>query len=264
MSPRSGIALSRTVVCSATLPGGSGLPLSGDPRRAAARTGAEPRSRRSSLSSSLCQGRARGGHRRRAGARSQPGEPAPLACPPRGRRSRGTRRSTTRPAPGAAAGMGRAGCDRRPSPDVLELEASGRRVGLARTADARTTGLRLSLGRDPACWTWRYGSWNLRRAQSALRTSPRSESSVRLIRSKARDRRPRGARGSGETTDRCASCRGGKGSARGRRERIRVVDIPIQSQVTDFLDSSPVVSTKSTDFCPQFYRVRCPVANVVR
>jgi hypothetical protein len=29
----------------------------------------------------------------------------------------------------------------------------------------------------------------------------------------------------------------------------------IQSQVTNFRDSSPVVSTKLTDFCPQFYRV---------
>jgi hypothetical protein len=30
----------------------------------------------------------------------------------------------------------------------------------------------------------------------------------------------------------------------------------IQSQVTDFRDSSPVVSTKPTDFYPEFYRVR--------
>jgi hypothetical protein len=29
----------------------------------------------------------------------------------------------------------------------------------------------------------------------------------------------------------------------------------IQSQVTDFRDSSLVVSTKPTDFCAQFYRV---------
>jgi hypothetical protein len=32
----------------------------------------------------------------------------------------------------------------------------------------------------------------------------------------------------------------------------------IQSQVTDFRDSSLVVSTKPTDFCPESYRVWCP------
>ena len=41
----------------------------------------------------------------------------------------------------------------------------------------------------------------------------------------------------------------------GWRGRIRTFDLLIQSQETIFRDSSPVVSTKPTDFYPQFYRV---------
>ena len=41
----------------------------------------------------------------------------------------------------------------------------------------------------------------------------------------------------------------------GWRGRIRTFDLLIQSQVTDFRDSSPVVSTKLTDFRPESYRV---------
>jgi len=41
----------------------------------------------------------------------------------------------------------------------------------------------------------------------------------------------------------------------GWRGRIRTFDLLIQSQVTDFRESSIVVSTKPTDFCPEFYGV---------
>ena len=41
----------------------------------------------------------------------------------------------------------------------------------------------------------------------------------------------------------------------GWRGRIRTFDLLIQSQVTDFRYFSPVVSTKPTNFCPEFYRV---------
>ena len=37
----------------------------------------------------------------------------------------------------------------------------------------------------------------------------------------------------------------------GWRGRIRTFDLLIQSQVTDFRDFSPVVSTKPTDLCPE-------------
>ena len=42
---------------------------------------------------------------------------------------------------------------------------------------------------------------------------------------------------------------------RGWGGRIRTFDLLIQSRMTDFRDSSPVVSTKFTDFCPECYRV---------
>jgi hypothetical protein len=41
----------------------------------------------------------------------------------------------------------------------------------------------------------------------------------------------------------------------GWRGRIRTFDLLIQSQETIFRDSSSAVSTKSTDFCPESYRV---------
>jgi hypothetical protein len=41
----------------------------------------------------------------------------------------------------------------------------------------------------------------------------------------------------------------------GWRGRIRTFDLLIQSQMTDFRDSSPAVSTKPADFYAEFYRV---------
>lgn len=80
----------------AHLPGGTQLPVPRHPRGTTPGDGVVPRPERAVLPGALRAGGARAGHQRRAGAGSQPRQPAPLAATPCGRRPGGADGRATR------------------------------------------------------------------------------------------------------------------------------------------------------------------------
>ena len=138
-----------------------------------------PRPRGGPLPGTLRAGRPRRGHRRRPVPRGEPGEPAPLADPVRGRRPRRAVRPPRGPTASLPARLGRAGRDRRAAAHVLEQQAPRGRVHAARDLPARPPRRRPAAGRPrhgppvgPAREGSRLRAWPTQRALAHRHQGP--------------------------------------------------------------------------------------------